>query len=70
MMSIKAVTDIPESLRWSAKLLNRGGMVMTYKPRGGDEESVEGYGFELVNSLDVKELIDTIDVRIVMYKKS
>lgn len=70
IMSVKAVTNLPESLGWAGKLLNRGGMIVTYKPRGEEVESVEKYGFELVNSLDVKELIDTIDVRIVMYKKS
>lgn len=70
VVSLKAVTDISESLSWADKLLNRGGMVVTYKPRTSAVESSGKYGFELVNSLDVEELIDTIDVRIVMYKKS
>jgi len=73
VVSIKAVTDLQQSLEWASELLNHGGLLLTYKPAGGESDRLEigrKRGFELVNSLDVKELIDTIDVRIVMYKKS
>ncbi len=71
-VSIKAVTDLSQSFSWAAKLLTDGGIVITYKPnepKADDSEIARKHGFECIKSLDVKELIDTIDLRIVMYKK-
>lgn len=70
VMSIKAVTSIPASLKWAGKLLTENGIMLTYKPQEVDGAVEEMYGFEFITSLDVKELIDTIDLRVVMYKKS
>jgi 16S rRNA (guanine527-N7)-methyltransferase len=70
--SIKAVADLGESLRWSRDLLGIGGLLVTYKPEETeiDRESVRvKYDFKHKASLNVKEVIDTIDVRVVVYEK-
>lgn len=72
VVSIKAVTDIGGSFRWSNCLLSSGGLLVTYKPSDVETEAeslLKKYDFKHEASLDVKELIDTIDVRVVVYKK-
>lgn len=73
VVSVKAVTDLGESFRWSDRLLQSGGLLVTYKPGGFESESkpmLGKYEFKHKASLDVKELIDTIDVRVIVYEKS
>lgn len=73
VVSIKAVTDLDESFRWSSRLLRSGGLLMTYKPINVDHEPeslILKHDFKHKASLDVKELIDTINVRVVVYEKS
>jgi 16S rRNA (guanine527-N7)-methyltransferase len=73
VVSIKAVTDLEQSLSWASALLVDSGKLITYKPISvltEPEPMHQKYGFERAGSLDVKELIDTIDLKIVMYKKS
>lgn len=73
VVSVKAVTDLGESFRWSDRILRSGGLLVTYKPGDVESESKSLFGkyeFKHKASLDVKELIDTIDVRVVVYEKS
>lgn len=72
VVSIKAVTELEQSLRWSRNLLGTGGLLVTYKPGDTeiDQESLlRKHDFKHKASLSVKELIDTIDVRIIVYEK-
>lgn len=72
VVSIKAVTELEESLRWSRDLLGTGGLLVTYKPEETEIDRVsvhKKYGFKHKASLNVKELIDTIAVHVVVYEK-
>lgn len=72
VVSIKAVTETEESLRWSAGLIVTGGVLVTYKPTMIEPEIetvLRRHDFKHKASLNVKELIDKIDVRVVVYEK-
>ncbi len=72
VVSIKAVTELRQSLAWASRLLVMGGKLLTYKPHDlnlGDLDLATDYGFEVMESLNLKELIDIVDIRIVMCKK-
>jgi len=72
VVSIKAVTDLDRSLFWCSQLLNSSGMAITYKPNDvtpNESLIIARHGFEHTCSLDVKEVIDTINLYVVACKK-
>lgn len=72
VVSVKAVTDLSSSLRWARNLLATNGKFVTYKPEKlsrGDLEILEKLGFEGSESLNVKELIDSIDLQVITCNK-
>lgn len=73
VVSIKAVTDLRESFAWSIQLLVEHGLLVTFKPERVDPVNEMGSfssRFKHKATLDVKELIDTIDLRVVVYQKT
>lgn len=73
VVSVKAVADLEQSLRWSRGLLGTGGVLVTYKPGETEIDNLSllrKYEFKHKASLNVKELIDTIAVHVVVYEKS
>lgn len=71
--SIKAVTDLRESFAWSMRLLVEHGLLVTFKPERVDPvDEMGAYSSRIKHkvTLDVKELIDTIDLRVVVYQKT
>jgi 16S rRNA (guanine(527)-N(7))-methyltransferase RsmG len=70
-LSIKAVTDWEETLRWGASLLNRGGRLLTYKtdaPTTDQTLAIRDHGFELLHTLDLSSFFNNTRLRILLLK--
>ena len=66
-LSVKAVTDWEETLRWGASRLRPGGYLLTYKTNGPDTDetlAIHDYGFELLHTIDLSSFFNNTHLRI------
>jgi 16S rRNA (guanine527-N7)-methyltransferase len=70
-LSVKAVTDWEETLRWGASLLRRGGHLLTYKADGPTTDetlAIRDCGFELLHTIDLSSFFHDTRLRIFLLK--
>ena len=73
LFSLKAVTDISPAFDWVAKALNQNGSFLTFRPYPVDQtwqESTMRSGFEQIEALHLKSLLDIDNLEIVVFKKT
>jgi len=71
-LSVKAVTDWEETLRWGTVFLRPGGYLLTYKADGPDTDetlAIRDYGFELLHAIDLSSFFNDTGLRIILLKR-
>lgn len=70
-ISVKAVTDWEETLRWGSSLLKRGGHLLTYKSGGPTTDqtlAIRDHGFELLHTIDISSFFNNTRLKIFLLK--
>lgn len=70
-LSVKAVTDWEETLRWGAAFLRPGGHLLTYKSGGPSTDqtlAIRDHGFELLHTIDLSSFFDDTYLKIFLLK--
>lgn len=70
-LSVKAVTDWEETLRWGASFLRPGGQLLTYKSGGPSTDqtlAIRDHGFELLHTIDLSSFFDNTHLKIILLK--
>lgn len=70
-LSVKAVTDWEETLRWGSSFLRPGGHLLTYKSGGPSTDetlAIRDYGFELLHSIDLSSFFEDTHVNVFLLK--
>ena len=71
-LSIKAVTDWNESLRWGQAFLKPGGSLLTYKtgkPSADETMAIRDMGFELTCTFDLSEFFNFTVIKVLILKR-
>ena len=72
-LSVKAVTDWEETLRWGTAFLRAGGHLLTYKADGPDTDetlAIRDYGFEMLHTIDLSSFFNDTRLRIILLKRT
>jgi len=70
-LSVKAVTDWEETLRWGSSLLKPGGHLLTYKSGGPTTDetlAIRDHGFELLHTIDLSPFFQNTQLQIFLLK--
>jgi len=71
-LSIKAVTDWHESLRWGQAFLKEGGSLLTYKagkPSTDETLAIGDMGFELSHTIDLSDFFEFTEIKVLILKR-
>jgi hypothetical protein len=71
-LSIKAVTDWHESLRWGQAFLKEGGSLLTYKagrPTTDETLAIRDLGFELSHTIDLRDFFAFTEIKVLILKR-
>lgn len=71
-LSVKAVTDWEETLRWGNAFLKEGGSLLTYKtgtPSADEMLAIADLGFELHHTFDLSDFFDFTRIKILILRR-
>lgn len=71
-LSVKAVTDWEETLRWGNAFLREGGSLLTYKtgtPPADEMLAIADHGFELHHTFDLSGFFDFTKIKILILRR-
>lgn len=72
-LSVKAVTDWEETLRWGKAFLREGGSLLTYKtgaPSADEMLAITHNGFELHHTFDLSDFFDFTMIKIMILRRT